>query len=328
MGAFKKFLSSDLIVTPFEVNKSFSFSGAAAFTGSDVGIDRFIGKNIQSTYFQSGSNPQTGEIDRLDQELVYNSIKQLYYSNYQSSSYGDEPTVPFIVPGLDETGDVRIGSASSAGRFENYLQTSLPQVREFPTGSNDIIGVVSIPTKLFGERIQPGTFKISNASKHITVADDANGNLVSQEANQIVGQIFYNHGLIVITENGELDLDVYGEAIYGQSIYGSTDTTYIESLILSSSVECSFSSSYTLYETQYKCTIDSNEYSFTLNPTVISGSTDGTVYDFATSSYFDPYVTTVGLYNEAQDLIAVAKLGKPLPLNSTTDTNIIINIDR
>jgi hypothetical protein len=61
---------------------------------------------------------------------------------------------------------------------------------------------------------------------------------------------------------------------------------------------------------------------------LISGSTEGTVYDFATGSYFNPYITTVGLYNEAQDLIAVAKLAKPLPSNNVTDTSIIINIDR
>ena len=326
MGAFKKFLSSDLIVTPFEVNKSFSFTGAAAFTGSDVGIDRFLGKNILNDFFTSGSNPQTGEIQRLDQELVYNSTKQLYYTNYQSSSFGDEPTLPFTVPGLDETGDVRIGSASSAGRFENYLQTTLRTEHYFPTESNAIIGVISIPTKLYGERIQPGTFAISAESGSIT--DDGNGGLY--QGDDYVGNIIYQHGLAILTsDSAGVGSSLYGIGIYATSSYGAGDGTgLIENIVTSSNAVCSFSSSYTLFETQYKCTVDSNEFSFTLNPTVISGSTDGTVYDFATGSYFDPYVTTVGLYNEAQDLIAVAKLGKPLPLNSTTDTNIIINIDR
>ena len=325
MGAFKKFLSSDLIVTPFEVNKSFIFDGAAALTGSDVGIDRFLGKNIQSTYFQSGSNPQTGEIQRLDQELVYNSTKQLYYSNYLSSSYGDEPSVPFTVPGLDATGDMLIGSASSAGRFENYLQTTLRTEHYFPTESNAIIGVISIPTKLYGERIQPGTFRIEAESG--SVVDDGNGGLYSNS--RYVGNIIYQHGLAILTQDQGDGSALYGTGLYGTASYGVTGTTgLIENLISSSTTLCQFTSSYTLYETQYKCTIDSNEYSFTLNPTLISGSTDGTVYDFATGSYFNPYVTTVGLYNESQDLIAVGKLGKPLPLNSTTDTNIIINIDR
>ena len=47
-----------------------------------------------------------------------------------------------------------------------------------------------------------------------------------------------------------------------------------------------------------------------------------------TGSYFSPYVTTVGLYDEAQNLLAVGKLAQPLPTSPTTDTTILINIDK
>ena len=43
MSAFKTLLASDIIVTPFTVNKSFSFTGTE-LTGSAVGIDRYIGR--------------------------------------------------------------------------------------------------------------------------------------------------------------------------------------------------------------------------------------------------------------------------------------------
>ena len=91
---------------------------------------------------------------------------------------------------------------------------------------------------------------------------------------------------------------------------------------------CSFQSSRTIFETQYKCTIRPDEFNFSLNPSLISGSTEGTVYNFVTSSYFAPYVTTVGFYNEAQELLMVAKLGQPLPTSTTTDTTILVNIDK
>jgi hypothetical protein len=91
---------------------------------------------------------------------------------------------------------------------------------------------------------------------------------------------------------------------------------------------CSFSSSLTIYETQYKCTIRENEFNFSLNPSLLSGSSDGTVYGYVTSSYFNPFVTTVGLYDEAQNLLAVGKLAQPLPTSPTTDTTILINLDR
>ena len=45
-------------------------------------------------------------------------------------------------------------------------------------------------------------------------------------------------------------------------------------------------------------------------------------------SSFAPYVTTVGLYNDQRDLIAVGKLAQPTPISKTTDTTILINVDR
>lgn len=326
MGAFKKLLASDIIVTPFEVNKGFTFRGASEMTASDAGIDRFIGQNITGSF--TTLEATTGQVATEYRRLVFNSIKELYYSNYQSLPTGDTASLGFTIPGLDSTGDVFTGPASSAGRYDNYLQTTLTQSREFPTGSNVNIGVVSIPSRLYGDKIQPGSFRLTNPVDLVSIKDDSEGNLVDQTSGLIIGQIFYSHGIAAITDNGTLGLDTYGTGIYGFTVYGSTDQTYINSLISSSAVTCSFSSSVTLYETQYKCTIDTSEFNFSLNPSLVSGSTDGTLYDFATGSYFNPYVTTVGLYNQAQDLIAVGKLSKPLPSNNTTDLTVLINLDR
>ena len=108
----------------------------------------------------------------------------------------------------------------------------------------------------------------------------------------------------------------------------TSDGVSIEGLISSQQISCSFESTITIYETQYKCNIRENEFNFSQNPTLISGSSNsGTLNNFATGSYFNPYVTTVGLYNNNKELIAVAKLSQPLPLSSVTDTNIIINLD-
>lgn len=324
MSAFKQFLASDIIVTPFEVNKAFTFQGAAALTASDVGINRLKGQNIQGLFAlnEATSGQVTTEYDRL----VYNSIKELYFSNYLSSSYGDPVSTPIIYPGTTPEGDVLVGSTSSAGRYENYLQTTLTYERYFPTASNAVIGVISIPSKLYGDRIQPGSFVlISNSG---SLVDNSEGYLVTQ-AGEVCGTINYQHGLVTITGDSNPGSG-YGFSLYGTGIYGDTsdDDKFTLSFVESSNVTCSFSSSYTLYETQYKCTINTSEFNFTLNPSIISGSTEATLYDFATGSYFNPYVTTVGLYNENQDLIAVGKLAQPLPTNNTTDLTILINIDR
>ena len=44
--------------------------------------------------------------------------------------------------------------------------------------------------------------------------------------------------------------------------------------------------------------------------------------------FIAPYVTTVGMYNNNNELLAVGKLAQPLPTSRTTDTTILVNIDR
>ena len=323
MSTFKQFLASDIIVTPFEVNKGFTFNGDD-FTDPDISIDRFLGQNIQSNPFISGSNPTTGFISVEDQELIYNSVKELYYSNHLSSSYSDNLNTASLVPGRDTEGDRLVGTTQSDGRYYNYPQTDLTFEKYFPTGSTNIVGVISIPSRLYGNYIQPNSFEYTAPSGSIT--DDGEGNIIYN--NQICGNIFYAHGIIVLTSDGIPLEDGYGEGNYGTLLYGLGDTTFIENFVTASNVTCSFSSSLDIFETQYKCTLRESEFNFSLNPSIISGSTDGTLYGFVTESYFSPYVTTVGLYDEYQNLLAVGKLSQPLPTSTTTDTTILINIDR
>lgn len=331
MLVYKQFLASDVIVTPFEVNKSFIFSGSNLID-SNVGIDRFLGRNLQSNPFISGSNPTTGYISIQDQELIYNSIKQLYYSNYLSSSYGDPINTSSIYPGSNQSGNVLVGTTPSPGLYYNYPQTNLTFAKFFPTGSDDqftdTVGVLSIPTKLYGNYIQPNSFIATSISG--TIYDDGEGNIVLQSTSTIVGNIFYPHGIIVITGdinhiNNSLS---YGNVSYGNGAYGDislNNYTLIDSFI-NNPITCSFSSSFTIYETQYKCTIRENEFTHTLNPSILT-DTSGSVQTFSTASYFSPYITAVGLYDENQNLLAIGKLAQPLPTSPTTDTTILINID-
>jgi len=300
MGAYKQFLASDVTVIPFEVNKSFSFSGSQ-LTGSDVSIDRYLGKNL-SGLFNPLSDPTTGAIYPQYQRLVYDSVKELYYSNYLISSYGSPATTQSLVPGATPEGDVFVGPTDSSGKYFNYNQTTLTFEKFFPAGFGGEIGVLSIPSRLYGNYIQPSSFIWSDVND--VVFDDGEGNLILSSSGEICGQIFYPHGIAVLTTYPDL-----------------------EDIITDSNVTCSFSSSLTIYETQYKCTIRENEYTLTQNPSALADS-EGNMYSFVTAPYFSPYVTTVGLYDDEQNLLAIGKLSQPLPTSPTTDTTIIINIDR
>jgi len=320
MAAFKQFNSQDIIVSPLEVNKSFTFTGDGELSASNADVNRFLGKNVN---FTSSTNSETGFNSGsliLSQSSVYDNIKQLYYSNYLTSSFGDDAITASVLLGSEPSGDVLIGPNGSNGRYVNYLQSSLTQSRYFPTSSNEEILVFSIPSKLFGDYIQPESFVLNlnndgnGWSQTSEITDDGEGNLLSASIN--VGQIFYPHGTVILTQQDWNGLNL-------ENAYSGSEIT------------ASFSSSYTIYETQYKCTIGESEFNFSQNPSIISSSltgnentSSGVPYDFATGSYFSPYVTTVGMYNDDHELLAVGKLAQPLPTSQTTDTTILVNIDR
>jgi hypothetical protein len=82
----------------------------------------------------------------------------------------------------------------------------------------------------------------------------------------------------------------------------------------------------TIYQTQVRCHVNENEYNMTLNPTVLEDGA-GTVKSGLLNPSFQPYVTTVGLYNDRSQLLAVAKLGQPLPMPSNTDVTFLVRYD-
>jgi hypothetical protein len=81
-----------------------------------------------------------------------------------------------------------------------------------------------------------------------------------------------------------------------------------------------------LKELNAKIIIKEREFNLSYNPTLQSGSL-GDLKSFATGSYFKPYITTIGLYNDNNELLAVAKLGQPLEVSNIIDTNIMIRLD-
>ena len=109
-----------------------------------------------------------------------------------------------------------------------------------------------------------------------------------------------------------------------------------------SSFNLSFQNEVIIYEQNVICHVKDNEFNLSYNPTLLQGNLfSGSnfisqslstpipqVKDFATSSYFEPYVTTIGLYNEENALLAVAKLAQPLPISQNTDMTFVVRYDK
>ena len=107
----------------------------------------------------------------------------------------------------------------------------------------------------------------------------------------------------------------------------------------------------TIYVNEVKCRVSENDFNYSQNPSVfkygtsITGSgsvpfytpkggisqwgelVDGTLADNVTGSSFHPYATTIGLFNDAGQLLVVGKLGTPYPIPSNTDMTFIVRWD-
>ena len=157
----------------------------------------------------------------------------------------------------------------------------------------------------------------------------SNGTVLSQSS--YVGNIFYEQGIGVLTN------------------YPNTITSP------SSFQNIQFQNSYTLYEQNMVCRVKDYEFNASYNPTLTTGSFgfiyesasvwitsstlpydySGTYYtnpdnqlkDFATASYFSPYVGSLGFYNDSNQLLAVAKMSQPVPLSNETDLTFLVKLD-
>ena len=107
----------------------------------------------------------------------------------------------------------------------------------------------------------------------------------------------------------------------------------------------------TIFQNEVKCRVSENDFNYSQNPTVfarkqyITGSAalpffapqggtasfaeivDGTLIDAVTGSSFRPYATTIGLYNENNQLLVIGKLATPYPIPPNTDMTFIVKWD-
>ncbi|MDB4344008.1 hypothetical protein OAA11_02335, partial [Schleiferiaceae bacterium] len=71
--------------------------------------------------------------------------------------------------------------------------------------------------------------------------------------------------------------------------------------------------------------VRNSEFNYTTNPSMISGSGE-----FVYSSLINnpqTYITTIGLYNDANELLSVAKLSKPLVKDFTKEALVRVKLD-
>ena len=296
MSAFIKLNKQDAFITPYTAYKSWTIDSGSL---QDYGIETFTAEATGSYIgiFNPVLSDTTGQSNPEYSTLVYRSLKHLYYSGVYTG-------------------------AESSSSFEDYKQTTLSS--SLSRTINDDMLVVSIPRNIIGSAIKPGTFTLGTdadvaayvsggyvAVSYVTspttgsfiIYDDGEGKLVLSGSSSKIGDIIYTHGQAIITDSASIGL--------------------IQS---SSGYDVHWQSTYEVYTHNYRCRVREQDLNYSQNPSIKSGS-NGDIYSFATGSYFQPYVTTVGLYNDSNELIAVGKLGQPIPKSRYNDMTFVITLD-
>jgi hypothetical protein len=82
----------------------------------------------------------------------------------------------------------------------------------------------------------------------------------------------------------------------------------------------------TITSTYYFCRIKNRDFNFSNNPTFVTGS-DGSLKHSAMKKNPQIYITTIGMYNNNNELLAVAKLSKPLLKNFSREALVKVKLE-
>ena len=345
---FKNLDTKDVSIRPFQVNKNFTHNN------NDSGSGVFAIKAISGSFrnYDSGS------------DTVVNIV-----SSSLSSSY-------FALPTWHTTNNSFYRDFSSRPSLLAGSGIISKQNREL----NGTARIISVAKNLYGERIKPGSINLSATIDGITfdIRDDEDGNLYDNAhsasfaafksssfdrgqgvssatatlgSGSEVGNVFYEQGLLVITDTGSYkDIGKQGKPYTLK--HKATQTIHEHEYVLHSKrneFNRSSNVSVTTDRTgfiRYAQTasvdvggINDRTWTYRLFPPGDSPSLSGTG-SFATShtgvptaisgvqhSSWKPYVTQIGLYDEFDDLLAVGKLAQPIKLSDEIDTTFVVRFD-
>jgi len=333
MSSFKKLSKSDVTAVPYRANKHWSFTSSSYTTYASI----YKGTNLTSS-FASSSDPVTaGQYERL----VYNQINQLFYQEYTSPLDTSSLASSFYY----ESASQQRPTSSYFIYNDNANLTS-----SFPTGANQTIQVLAINQDIYGSKVLPYNFLISSSNYYIV--DDGYGNLlnISSSGNPYFSASYIDEGYFIIGD--VLTYTAVGNIFYAQGLAVITNQNFQN--FYTSSFIVSLKNEHIIYENEVRCLVKESDYNLSYNPTLLvsgsqyivasgsqasgsiytlTGSIDSTIKDFATGSilssgsYFRPYTTTLGLYNDNNELLAVAKFGKPIMMSPDTDMTFVIKYD-
>ena len=145
-----------------------------------------------------------------------------------------------------------------------------------------------------------------------------------------VGLLFYQQGVLALdlakTPFQYLSYSSSaGGIISGSNLYSTGTITQVSDGFRRYVNNLQFLNSVQINSSVYVCDLGLNEFNYSSNPTYISSSIVNTKRSITDNSI--TYITTVGLYSEDNELLAVAKFSEPLKKTQEDAINLSIRLD-
>jgi len=279
--------------------------------------------------FGSGSQPYNSAYPNL-------SPTRTIYGQFRNLIYGDENT------------DFTFGSGVSAvtPTRQDFYAITIDRTRYkqslFPGSMNLTLYSGSQQLNLTDNSATTTTISYCDAGRVYQIVSGSNGTPISNAYNGYtansgsyglflpdIGTIILNASALDLTyANGGINLQTgTSTTSYNPGKLFSTGSRgFIDSTTSVSASSFQLNSQETITSDFVFCRARNGEFNYTENPSFISGSTGAVVYDLFVNNP-TTYITTVGMYNDQNELLAVAKLSKPLKKDFTKEALIRVKLD-
>ena len=297
-------------------------------------FDITIGYAASSAFSRSANSQNSKKIN------IYNQMAQVLMG------YDNNGAIKLF----DEDGDLTGGTKLEECVFVTFSRLLMKD--EIKKGTFNLeLGINDAFATPFTERIKlvdigaDTSYKINSpvGEYGILIADSSDGgtrlttDTGTLAAGQKAGLIFYQAGVAVITASVFTDAADGGilTNTVGSSILAGTGTMphVFKSSSISASANAirhriyniSFNNTVELNSTIYFCRLKHNDFNYSSNPTYLSASqirvkNDGTDMPVA-------YITSIGLYDDDNNLLAVGKLSEPLRKDPTIEYTLRARLD-
>lgn len=219
---------------------------------------------------------------------------------------------------------------------------TLTQTATGPSGNTtiDMSGVATTTATSFtggGDELTLGDYTAKVDGTGVTSCDGGEYSILHTSSNASIGDtgfgaIFYQAGVVVLTSSVFADVSDFGSADLNTTADLTAEQTLVQSSISGSAnalrhriKNLQFNNTTELNSTIYFCRAPSNKFNYSSNPTYVTGSKIKVKNQASDNPV--AYVTTVGLYNAANELLAVAKLSEPLKKSVDNELTIRVRLD-